>query len=88
LLLPSLTGLIAREQPPIRVDLGRAPELCESAKGVIEARERSGPLLTNGSKSTLLRPGSNGVQLAFIEPGKPVQNAYIDGFNRSAATSV
>jgi hypothetical protein len=35
-----------------------------------------------------LRPGSNGVQLAFIEPGKPVQNAYIDGFNRSAATSV
>jgi hypothetical protein len=37
------SGHEAREQPPIRVDRGRAPELCESAQGRVEAREGADP---------------------------------------------
>jgi hypothetical protein len=38
-----LTERIAREQPPIRVDLSRAPELCESAKGEVKQGRGADP---------------------------------------------
>ena len=47
----TVPGVIAGEQPPIRAGRGRAPERCESAQGQGEAREGSGPVLTNGGES-------------------------------------
>ena len=77
----------ARECPATKVDLSspgeRGVELLNR-----DARERGYPdilVVDNGpdlrGRALDAWAGENGVQLYFIDPGKPTQNAYLESFN-------
>jgi putative transposase len=76
-----------KESPVIEVDASlSAPRITRVLDGVIEQRGRPDALrLDNGPEFTsrcfLAWAEQRGIQLVFIQPGKPVQNSFIESFN-------
>jgi putative transposase len=77
----------ARECPATKVDLSSPGERVVELLNRV-ARERGYPdilVVDNGpdlrGRALDAWAGENGVQLYFIDPGKPTQNAYIESFN-------
>ena len=65
----------------------RTLQQLETWRGLPKAiRLDSGPELTSQHLADWCR--SNGIELRFIQPGKPNQNAFIERFNRSYRTEV
>jgi putative transposase len=76
-----------KESPVIEVDASlSAPRITRVLDEVIEQRGRpDGMRLDNGPEFTsrcfLAWAEQRGIQLVFIQPGKPVQNSFIESFN-------
>ena len=78
-----------REGLGIEVDLSLpAPKVIRALERIIEWRGKPQVIRSDNGPEYIsaefqCRADSNGIELLFIQPGKPTQNAYIERFNRT-----